>query len=287
MTKTKRSDIRVGTVVIEGSNSEDETTAAFTTLGTQAETIHLKQLLHVDTDKQEERSVHDYDLLVLPGGFSGGDYIRAGAIFASRMRSKLTKDLQEFVKSGKPVLGVCNGFQILVELGMLPDREGLGVTQMPEAVLHLNDSDHYECRPTRLKMVNKGACQLTSNLEKGSIRIIPSAHGEGKLLLAADDPKKTVKALADNDQIVFTYTDDQGTDDVPYPFNPNGAPGGIAGITNREGNVLGMMPHPERTFWRWQHPDWTRTGRLVKNGPQEGDGYAVIEGVVRYAERKL
>lgn len=283
----KREEINVGVVVIEGTNSEDETAAAFRTLGTKAEAIHLKQLLHMDTDKAEERQVADYDALVFPGGFSGGDYIRAGAIFASRMRAKLSDDLRTFVKDGKPVLGICNGFQILVELGMLPDLDGVGVREVPEAVLHLNDSDRYECRPTRLKHVNGGTCKLTNGIDKGSIRMIPSAHGEGKLMLAADDPAKTIRILQDNDQIVFTYTDDDGHDDVPYPFNPNGAPGGIAGISNRDGNVLGMMPHPERSFYRWQHPDWTRRGGISKDNGAEGDGRAVMEGVVRYAEKHL
>ena len=282
-----RADIRTGVVVIEGTNSEDETVRSFQALGTKAEVVHLKQLLHADTTKKEERNVDDFDILVFPGGFSGGDYIRAGVIFASRMRTALRKDLTTFVKSGKPVVGICNGFQILVELGVLPDLGAKGVTDQPEAVLHLNDSDHYECRPTRLKHVNNGTCQLTKNIQKGAIRLIPSAHGEGRLILDTENVEKTVKTLQDNDQIVFTYTDLEGHDGVPYPLNPSGAPGGISGITNRDGNVLGLMPHPERSFWRWQHADWTRTGGLKKNAPQEGDGHAVLEGVVRYAEKKL
>ncbi len=283
----KRDEMKVGVVIIEGSNSEDETAEAFRSLGTQAEVVHLKQLLHVDVTKKEERDLSDFDGLVIPGGFSGGDYIRAGAIMAARMRSRLAKPLADFVKEGKPVAGICNGFQVLVELGMLPDLGARGVTPAPEAVLHLNDSDHYECRPTRLKMVNHGRCKITRGIQKGSVRLIPSAHGEGKLMLFADDPFKTVKTLRDNDQIVFTYTDEHGAENVPYPLNPNGAPGGIAGITNMEGNVIGLMPHPERSFWRWQHADWTRTGGLKKDGPQEGDGHAVLAGVVKYAEKYL
>ncbi|MBW3582968.1 MAG: phosphoribosylformylglycinamidine synthase subunit PurQ [Euryarchaeota archaeon] len=283
----KRDEMRVGVCIIEGSNSEDETAAAFRSLGTNAEVVHLKQLLHQDVPQDEERTLDDYDVFVIGGGFSGGDYIRAGAIFANRIRSSLFDDLKGFVKSGKPVLGVCNGFQVLVELGMLPDLDSQGLSERPEAVLHLNDSDRYECRPTRLKHVNRGTSKITAHIPLGEVRIVPSAHGEGRLLLHPSDPDKTVKTLADNDQIVFTYTDENGNDEVPYPYNPNGAPGGIAGITNRDGNVLGMMPHPERSFWRWQHPDWTRTGGLKKNGPEPGDGHAIFEGVVRYAEKAL
>lgn len=128
----KRDDMNVGVVVIEGTNSEDETAAAFRTLGTQAEILHLKQLLHVDATKEEQRKLDDYDCLVIAGGFSGGDYIRAGAIFASRLRARLFDDLKGFVKSGKPVLGICNGFQVLVELGMIPDLQDQGLTQYPE-----------------------------------------------------------------------------------------------------------------------------------------------------------
>lgn len=283
----KREDVKVGVVVIEGSNSEAETAAAFRSLGAQAEIVHLKQLLHMDTTKEEERRLLDYDALVIPGGFSGGDYIRAGAIFAARIKSRLEDDLKTFVDEGRPVLGICNGFQVLVELGMLPDLGHQFVTKQAEAVLHLNGSDRYECRPTRIKHTGNGGSALTKNLEPGEIRIVPSAHGEGRLLLATEQVEKRVQVLRDNEQVVFTYTDETGADDVPYPLNPNGSPGGVAGITNLDGNVLGLMPHPERSFWRWQHPDWTRQGPLPRDTALHGDGRPILEGVVRHAERTL
>lgn len=283
----RREDVKVAVVIIEGSNSEAETAATFRSLGAQAEIVHLKQLLGMDTQKGEERSLLDHHVLVIPGGFSGGDYIRAGAIFAARMKSRLAADLDTFVAEGRGVLGICNGFQVLVELGMLPDLGHQHVSKHPEAVLHLNGSDRYECRPTRIKHTGNGSSQLTKNMETGEVRFVPSAHGEGKLLLATEKIEKRVAALRDSGQVAFTYTDEHGADDVTYPMNPNGSPGGIAGVTNPEGNVLGLMPHPERSFWRWQHPDWTRSGPLAKNGPLYGDGQVILEGVLRHAERTL
>jgi phosphoribosylformylglycinamidine synthase subunit PurQ / glutaminase len=283
----RREDVKVAVVVIEGSNSEAETASAFRSLGAQAEIVHLKQFLRMDTTPDEERSLLDYQALVIPGGFSGGDYIRAGAIFAARMKSRLEKDLDAFVSEGRPVLGICNGFQVLVELGMLPDLGHQHVTKRPEAVLHLNGSDRYECRPTRIKHTGNGSSLLTKNMQTGEVRFVPSAHGEGRLILATEAAEKRVQALRDDGQVVFTYTDEDGADDVPYPLNPNGSPGGVAGVTNPEGNVLGLMPHPERSFWRWQHPDWTRSPTFPTDETPFGDGQVVLEGVLQYAERTL
>jgi len=129
-------------------------------------------------------------------------------------------------------------------------------------------------------MANSLPEYFTKTLKKDEIRMIPSAHAEGKLILSTHHPKKAVKRLEDNDQIVFRYVNDQGSYDT-YPWNPNGSSDNIAGICNREGNVFGMMPHPERVFYRYQHPDWTRTG-LNNN---EGDGKALFESVLKYIEK--
>ena len=118
----KKKDIRVGILRIEGTNCEQESFNVFKELNVNPEFIHLKQLLHVDTNKKEERNISDFHCLMIPGGFSAGDYIRAGAIFAARMKSKLGKDLKQYVQEGYPILGVCNGFQVLIELGLLPAR---------------------------------------------------------------------------------------------------------------------------------------------------------------------
>src|SRR5256885_12732832 len=141
----KRSKIRVAVVYIEGTNCEDESVAYFRHLGAQAEKVHLKQLTG-DAPAELRRDVDDYDILMIPGGFAAGDYVRAGTIFAARIRSKLAKDLVGFVKAGKPVFGVCNGFQVLLEAGAFPRPPGR-LTDAPEAGLPPEDSNPYECPP--------------------------------------------------------------------------------------------------------------------------------------------
>lgn len=280
----KRGDIRVGVLRIEGTNAEDESARCFRRLGCQAELVHLKQLLRIDTWPGEERRLMDYHVLFFPGGFSAGDYVRAGAIFAARLKAGLGKDLREFVRSGRLVIGVCNGFQVLTEVGLLPAQKEI-LSESPEACLFTNDSAHYECRPVHLRHENRGTNAFTKRIPHGEVRTIQSAHGEGKFLVARDRETQLLKELADNDQIVFRYVGPEGSE-AGYPWNPNGAPGNIAGVCNREGNVFGMMPHPERVFFRHTHPDWTRTGLNVR-GDDVGDGRAVFESAVHHLETKF
>ncbi len=275
----KASKVRVCVLRIEGTNCEEESFQAFRRLGTVPEKVHLKQLTGTDVSIEEKRSLSDYQVLVFPGGFSSGDYVRAGAIFAARLRSKLSSELVDFVKSGKPVLGICNGFQVLVEAGLLPALSGV-MTDYPEAVLGTNDSGRFECRPTILKKVNRGSCVFTSRISSEKLSLIPSAHAEGKLMFPLERSGNILKELDENDQIVFKYVDPEGNL-AGYPWCPNGSTENIAGICNSEGNVFGLMPHPERVFFRFTHPDWTRE----PDGP--GDGRAVFESVIDYVTKKL
>lgn len=275
----KASQVKVCVLRIEGTNCEEEMFLSFKRLGARPEKVHLKQLTGTDVSQEEKRSLSEYHVLALPGGFSAGDYVRAGAIMAARMKSALSKDLVDFIKSGRPVLGVCNGFQVLVETGLLPAISGT-MSEYPEAVLGTNDSARFECRPTLLKKVNRKSCVFTSRISPEKISLIPSAHAEGKLMFPLDRSKRIVRELEDNDQIVFKYVDPEGNL-AGYPWCPNGATENIAGICNREGNVFGLMPHPERVFFKFTHPDWTRQ----PDGP--GDGRAVFESVLDYATKKL
>ena len=272
----KKKDVKIGIIRIEGTNCEQESLDAFKRLGANPEFVHLKQLLHIDCNKDEKRDIFDYHCIMIPGGFSAGDYIRGGAIFAARMKSKLEKDLKEFVKQEYLVLGVCNGFQVLIELGLLPGIDEI-MSSVPKAVLAINDSNRYECRPTLLKHENNGKCVFTSKIPKGDVRLIPCAHNEGKLLFPLGNQNNYLKQLEKNDQIVFRYVDPDGNY-AGYPWNPNGSISNLAGICNHVGNVFGMMPHPERTFYRHQHPDWTNSG-LKDN---VGDGRAIFESVMDY-----
>ncbi|HXZ24136.1 MAG TPA: phosphoribosylformylglycinamidine synthase subunit PurQ [Methanomassiliicoccales archaeon] len=272
----KKNGVRVCVLRIEGTNCEEETAAAFAEAGASPEKVHLKQLVHT-CPKEMERDLGDYDILALPGGFSAGDYVRAGAIFAARMRSSLSSELKEFVNAGRPVIGICNGFQILVELGMLPAL-GAVMSAQPEAALYMNSSGRFECIPTLLKHENRGSCLFTSLLPKGKVLLVPCAHAEGKLMFEREKEQKLVEELEKNDQVVFRYVDPNGNY-AGYPWCPNGAVSNIAGICNKQGNVLGLMPHPERVFHRYQHPDWTRSS---VDPSSDGDGKPVFVAAVQH-----
>lgn len=271
----KPEDVRVCVVRIEGTNCEDEMANAFSMVGANSEKVHLKQLLG-QCDPSLRRDLSEYDVLAIPGGFSAGDYVRAGAIFASRMKAGLGKALRDFVDEGKPVLGVCNGFQILVELGLLPALDGT-MSAEPTAALYTNDSGRFECRPTLLRNENRGRCVFTSDIPKGAVLMCPSAHGEGKLL--SDIPDFTSR-LEENDQVVFRYVQ-PGSASAGYSWNPNGSPSDIAGICNPAGNVLGMMPHPERVMTAYTAADWTRG-----HDSEDGDGKRIFTSVMKYLSKK-
>ena len=206
--------VKFGVVVFPGSNCDhDAYYVCKKVLGQDA-----AFLWHKETDLQ------DVDAVILPGGFSYGDYLRCGAI--ARF-SPIMKEVVRFAEKGGTVIGICNGFQILVEAGLLP------------GVLLRNTSLRFVCRYVRLK-VETTATRFTSACAPGTILSIPIAHGDGNYFT---DPE-TLRRLEGNGQIVFRYCDAQG---VPTPeSNPNGSLANIAGIVNERGNVLGMMPHPER-----------------------------------------
>jgi phosphoribosylformylglycinamidine synthase subunit PurQ / glutaminase len=198
--------VRFAVIVFPGSNCDiDMFHAIQDELGEQAEYVW-----------HDTESLDDYDAVLLPGGFSYGDYLRSGAI--ARF-SKVMKAVIKAAEEGKPVLGVCNGFQILLETGLLP------------GAMRRNESLKFMCRPVQLQVANNQTI-FSSAYEQGEVITIPIAHGEGNYYC----DEATLKTLIENNQVVFTYSGD----------NPNGSLGDIAGIINEKGNVLGMMPHPER-----------------------------------------
>jgi phosphoribosylformylglycinamidine synthase I len=273
-------EVNVCVLRIEGTNCEEESFQAFARLGASPEIVHLKQLLNQDLGEGQVRRLDDYHILMIPGGFSSGDYVRAGAIWAARMRSRLSEELVEFVEGGRLVLGVCNGFQVLVELGLLPGLDGT-MSPRPRAVLATNDSSRFECRPSLLMHKNRGNCIFTSKLNREEVILCPSAHAEGKLLFPKEEAKDIYEELEANDQLVFKYVDPEG-EEAGYPWNPNGSPNNVAGVCNPSGNVMGMMPHPERVWHRFTHPDWTR------NCPNDrGDGRAIFESALDYVVKRF
>jgi phosphoribosylformylglycinamidine synthase len=255
-------------------------------LGASAEIMHLKQLIGA-VKERERRNLKDYDALVIPGGFSSGDYIRAGAILAARINGALENEIDDFIKNGKPVLGICNGFQVLVEMGLLPGFSDRGEVEVQQAALTTNDSARFECRPTLIKHENKGKCVFTRGIEKGCILKMPCAHAEGKLLIDEKKRERYIQLLEDNDQIVFRYVDPAGNY-ASYPWNPNGSLHNIAGICNPEGTILGLMPHPERAFYAFTDSEWSRKLRERNGGKEKGkenaygDGEKIFEAVLDY-----
>lgn len=254
--------------LMEGTNCEDDAKNAFERVGFDAEKVHIKQLTGECT-KDRKRRMKDYDVLFIPGGWSAGDYVRAGAIFAARMKSRLSEDINDFLLDEKLIIGVCNGFQVLVESGLLPGFHG--ISESPEAVLTINADSRFHCRPVYIK--HNSACRATKGLEENAVFQVPIAHAEGRLSLGEDTEKK-LRMLEENGQIVFKYCNSCGTPaNGIFPANPNGSVSDIAGICDPKGQVLGMMPHPERVIDPWQHADWTRKRY------EEGDGLSFFKSV--------
>ncbi|OGS34061.1 MAG: phosphoribosylformylglycinamidine synthase I [Elusimicrobia bacterium RIFOXYB2_FULL_49_7] len=247
-----------------GTNCDYETQYAFTLAGAQAERVHINRLI------SGEVKLKEYQILALPGGFSYGDDIASGKILANELKYKLGDMLSRFDQEGKPVIGICNGFQVLAKMGMLPGEKKYAQT----TTLTFNDSDKFESRWVYLATGRqKTKCLWTQGLPP--VIQVPVAHGEGKFV-ALDN--KYLDKLEANSQVVFRYCDKDG-DDAAYPLDPNGSQNHIAGITNERGNILGLMPHPERAIFSWQHLDHA-AAPLDKAG--HGWGLKVFQNAVDY-----
>jgi phosphoribosylformylglycinamidine synthase I len=268
-------DINVCVLRVGGTNCDAETKRSIEELGAKAMIMHANEIVR-------RRNLFEYDALVFPGGFSYGDYVRAGAIWAKWILTKLGKELRDFVEDGRPLLGICNGFQVLVEAGMLPSFEG--ISRYPDASLATNVPPGYNCRWIHLRNESNGKCIFTSAIPKGKILRMPVAHSEGRLIFSSDKEEKFLEKLQENDQLVFRYCDENGKyAKGNFPTNPNGSFHDIAGICNPEGTVFGLMPHPERAFYWWQQPDWTRGARRA----EYGDGKMIFKSMIEFLSKKL
>jgi phosphoribosylformylglycinamidine synthase len=264
----KVEDIKVCVLRVGGTNCDAETKRAFTELGAQAEVLQVSELI-------KRHTLLDYDILVFPGGFSYGDYVRSGVIFARHLAANLGKEIEMFVDEGRPVLGICNGFQILVEYGLLPGFRA--ISEYPEATLTTNEPAGFKCKWVYLKQENKGKCAFTQAIPSGKTISLPIAHGEGRLLFQKEKEDSILEQLIDNDMIVFRYCNKDGTSaNCAYPANPNGSFHDIAGICNPEGNIFGLMPHPERAMYWWQQPKWTSQNSSLRYG----DGKMIFQSII-------
>ncbi|MFH1478897.1 MAG: phosphoribosylformylglycinamidine synthase I [Candidatus Omnitrophota bacterium] len=262
--------VRVIVIRTAGTNCDLETKEAFNICGAQVDLVHINEL------SKPKVFLKDYHILAIPGGFTYGDDIASGKILANEMKHRLGKDIDDFIKDKKLIIGICNGFQVLVKAGLLPGFEYGKI----EASLTNNDSGKFEDRWVYLKNQRSKSknqkCLWTKGIK--DIIYLPVAHGEGKFI---PRDKKILDLLKKNDQIVFRYVDDKGNAGV-YPVDPNGSIGHIAGICDTTGRILGMMPHPERHISGTQHPRWTREG-LKKTG----DGLGIFKNGVKYAKENL
>ena len=247
-----------------GSNRDPDVIEALTLAGADAAGIPLNEL------RVRKGLFAEFSLLVIPGGFSYADALGAGRLLALDLSSYFADEIAAFVDSGKPVIGICNGFQALVKSGILP---GMGTQASPAATLTFNQQGHFECRWVDIKPVSQN-CIWTKDL--GEDIACPIAHGEGNFQTTELFPLDSFMA---NDQIALTYVDRGGAPACgKYPINPNGSILDIAGICNPRGNVLGLMPHPENHIHAWQHPRHTR-------GAAQNSGLHLFENGVNYARQ--
>ncbi len=248
-----------------GTNCDRETEFAVTSAGGTAERLHINQLI------ENPALLDQGQILCVPGGFSYGDDLGAGRVLASQIIVHLREQMRRFVDAGKLVLGICNGFQVLVKTGLLPGPvlEGDDPTVQTATVTY-NDSGKFEDRWVHLR-ADTDHCVF---LKKGEVIYLPIAHGEGKVI---PQDEAHLDAWRRAGRIALRYVAADGGENPPYPANPNGAIDNIAGLTDETGRVLGLMPHPERHVSGLQHPQWTR------NGPaEEGDGMRLFTRAVEY-----
>jgi phosphoribosylformylglycinamidine synthase II/phosphoribosylformylglycinamidine synthase I len=242
-----------------GTNRDHDAALACELAGGKPEIVHVNQLF------SGERSIRDYQMIVVPGGFSYGDDLGAGTRWALDLRERLGQDLERFIAEGRPVLGICNGFQTLVKSGLLPGESWHPGQQRP-VTLTYNHSGHFECRWVYLEPNPNSACLFTAGITEPIF--CPVAHGEGRLAVRDDE---TRDALWRDGLIALSYTTLNG-EPVVYPHNPNGSELAIAGLCNQAGNVMGLMPHPENHVFPWQNPHFHRGDkgqlglRLFQNG---------------------
>lgn len=245
-----------------GTNCDQETAFAFGQAGASADCIHINRL------GESPRLLDNYQILVIPGGFSYGDDISAGKILAVRLRHELGEPLREFVQSDKLVLGICNGFQVLVKTGLLPEPQLQGEFSQ-KVTLSDNDSGKYEDRWVWLKSSSKKCAFIGPD----ELVHIPVAHGEGKFI---PRDNQVLDQLRANDQIVFRYVDQAGRPG-PFPVNPNGSVDDIAGICDPSGRIFGLMPHPERHMNPIQGPN--KDSQLAK---EKAGGMKIFTNAVNY-----
>ena len=244
-----------------GTNCDVETKFAFDQAGATAERIHVNRL------REQPSLIQEYQILCIPGGFSYGDDIAAGRILAGQLQHDLGDVLKEFHSQEKLILGICNGFQVLIKSGvLLPDDN-----QGPQATLAWNDSGRFEDRWVDT-IVDGSKCVFLRGVHR---MLLPVAHAEGKFVTRNND---VLGDLDQSGQLSLRYCRNNGDAANGFPENPNGSMANVAGCCDTTGRVFGLMPHPERFLDPTNHPNWTR----MKELPSEGDGRAIFRNAVEF-----
>jgi len=272
----KMKEVKVLVLAGNGINCEYETAHAFKLVGGRPEIVYLYELL------EGEKNLENYQILCFPGGFLDGDHLGAAKACAHRFLharirktgKRLWDELLRFIQEGKLILGICNGFQLLVKMGLIPAldlRYGL-----QQASFTFNDSGHFEDRWVWLRVNPLSNCVFTQGLEG---IYLPVRHGEGKFVTQNEG---VLRDLFERNQVVLQYAKEDFTPTMEYPFNPNGSYGAIAGICDPTGRIFGIMPHPEAFLHFTNHPRWRREkiGEL-------GEGVALFHNAVQYVRKNL
>ena len=257
------SNIKVLILRTAGTNCDQETRVAFELLKTKVKMVHVNDLI------KGKDKIYNYQIVAIPGGFTYGDDIAAGRILANELKMKLKTEVERFHKKNGLMIGICNGFQVLVKTGILPGNRNW----QQKVTLSSNDSGKFEDRWVYLKSpVNR--CVWTKGIDR--IIYLPVAHGEGKFI---PESKAILTKIKNEGQVVFQYCNRTG-EISSYPDNPNGSTEHIAGICDKTGRIFGLMPHPERCVFKTQHPRWMR-----EKFSEIPDGLKIFENAIEFLKK--
>ncbi|MBI2039767.1 phosphoribosylformylglycinamidine synthase I [Candidatus Microgenomates bacterium] len=254
-------EVNVCILQSDGTNCDNELFYAFKKFGGSPQFVHVNEL------RNKSKTLKDFHILALPGGFSYGDDVASGKIWAIELVSFLREEIENFRKRGGLIIGICNGFQVLIRTGLLP----FGNLGKMDATLAANSSGHFECRWVRIKSNKSNCVFLKENNQVGWFSV---NHGEGKFFSSPG----IIKKIEDENLVTFRYVDEQGNPTQKYPENPNGSLNAIAGVTDPSGRVLGLMPHPEKFVDVTQYPNWRRE-KIIKP-----HGAFIFEDMIKFAK---
>ena len=266
-----------------GLNCDYETDFSLKLAGAESHRIHINELIIAESCGDAGVKLGDYHILVFGGGFSWADDHGAGVLMASKFKNHLGKQIRGFIEDGKLIIGICNGFQTMVNLGLLPGFDNKYHDR--RVALTYNDSGNFIDTWVNLKINPESPCVFTKGL---SSLELPVRHGEGKFFSSPDD----IERLFKNGQVVLQYADKNGNEAKgKWPQNPNGSLKDIAGICDPGGRIFGLMPHPEAFNHYTNHPDWCKKRqKMIREGvtvmPEEGEGVKIFKNAVRYMEQK-